>query len=508
MPRRGLPELLAASAAKHPDRIAVEDVDGREVSYRELSERSDGVAGGLMNLGVQSGDRVGVYLPKSAASVAALFGILKIGAAYVPVDPSAPPRRAACILRDCGVTLTILDPRLQAPLCRAWEDGSVPNLVPVEDTADWSRSTSRVLKPFPPLDQLAYILYTSGSTGQPKGVMHSHEAALAFLHWCSDTFHPSCGDRFSSHAPFHFDLSILDLFLSVKHGGTLVLIGEDAGKNPAQLASLISERRLSIWYSVPSILTLLVQYGRLERYDYSGLRLILFAGEVFPVVQLRRLKDILPKPTYVNLYGPTETNLCTYYEVPEHIPPEQVEPMPIGTACANFRTKVVAESGRVVGLGEEGELCVAGSGVMLGYWNRSDETRRSFEVDDVGHRWYRTGDVVVQRNDGNYVFRGRRDRMVKRRGYRVELGEIETCLYQHPDVEEAAAIACEVAEGEVRIATFLKTRSGRRLSLIKLKQFCGRHLPTYMIPDTFLFLDGLPRTSTDKVDYQQLKDVL
>ena len=192
---------------------------------------------------------------------------------------------------------------------------------------------------------LAYILYTSGSTGKPKGVMLSHENGVSYVDWCTEVFEPDANDRFSSHAPFHFDLSILDIHVPLKHGATLVLIGEDIGKDPERLAALIAEQRISIWYSAPSILGLLAQFGKLDRHDYSALRLVLFAGEVFAVKHLRALTVQLPKPRYFNLYGPTETNVCTYYEVMLPVPEDRVVPYPIGKTCSHLRCKVVDTDG-------------------------------------------------------------------------------------------------------------------------------------------------------------------
>lgn len=200
---------------------------------------------------------------------------------------------------------------------------------------------------------LAYILYTSGSTGKPKGVMLSHENAVSFVNWCSETFAPIAADRFSSHAPFHFDLSILDLHVCLKHGATLVLIGEDIGKDAPRLAQLIADERISIWYSAPSILALLAQYGSLARHDYSALRQVLFAGEVFPVKHLRMLCELLPGARYFNLYGPTETNVCTWYEVPLPVPPERTTPYPIGYVCSHLRARVFDEHGAAVVQGKQ-----------------------------------------------------------------------------------------------------------------------------------------------------------
>jgi amino acid adenylation domain-containing protein len=353
-------------------------------------------------------------------------------------------------------------------------------------------------------DDLAYILYTSGSTGRPKGVMLSHRNATSFVNWCSETFAPAEDERFSSHAPFHFDLSILDLYLPLRYAATVVLIDNDTGKDPVRLAAMIADRRLTSWYSAPSILSLLVQYGKLSVHDYSSLRRVLFAGEVFPVRYLQALQTEIPHPRYYNLYGPTETNVCTFYEIPGSIPADRTEPYPIGKVCTHLAARVVDADGRDVPSGEEGELCIAGPGVTSGYWNLPELSARAFISSESDGRWYRTGDLVVEDTAGDFIFRGRRDRMVKRRGYRVELGEIETCLYRYPAVRQAAVIAIDGTDG-VRIKALVCAENGERLSQIALKSFCAQHLPLYMVPDVFEFPASLPTTSTDKIDYQQLK---
>jgi amino acid adenylation domain-containing protein len=356
-------------------------------------------------------------------------------------------------------------------------------------------------------EKLSYILYTSGSTGRPKGVIHTHASALSFVDWCSEVLRPTADDRFSSHAPFHFDLSILDIYVPIKHGATLVLIGEELGKHPQKLADAISQKKLTVWYSTPSILRLLLQFGRLSGLDYSSLRLVLFAGEVFPVKYLTELKSIWSHPTFFNLYGPTETNVCTYLEVPTEIPQDRTEPYPIGFVCSNDRARVVDNAGRDVPRGQEGELYVSGGSVMKGYWNLDERTAQAFQIDTHGELWYKTGDIVVQQEDGAYGFMGRRDRMVKKRGYRVELGDIEAALYEHPSIAEAAVVALPQDGEGVRIQAFVAWSGEMRPSLIEIKRFCSENLPLYMIPDQFSFQTSLPKTSTDKIDYQKLVEL-
>jgi amino acid adenylation domain-containing protein len=515
-----LHQFLELSARVNPDKTAIEDPGKGTITYRELSILSDSLRDWLRHFGVRPGDRVGIYLRKSIDAVAAIFGVMKAGAAYVPVDPGAPAWRNAYILNNCSVKAVVLDKSFEEGLhTEIGRLGGTPRLLLLEgngsclplkvaleqELKENPAPTAKTEIPAP--DDLAYILYTSGSTGKPKGVMLSHRNAVSFVDWCSEIFRPTEGDRFSSHAPFHFDLSILDIYLSIKHGATLVLIGDEVGKEPARLAPLISERRISIWYSAPSILSLLAQHGNLDGYDFSSLRLVLFAGEVFPVKHLRGLKSLLVGPKYFNLYGPTETNVCTFYEIPAQIPEEQAQPFPIGKVCSHLQTQVVDEHGKAAALGEEGELCVCGPAVMEGYWNLPERSGQAFLVDSFAQRWYKTGDIVVEQEDGNYIFVGRRDRMVKKRGYRVELGEIEACLYSHKALKEVGVIALTDNEAGVRIKAFLSTQVEKRPSWVELKRFCAERLPLYMVPDLFTFEDSLPKTSTGKIDYQRLKEI-
>jgi len=510
--------FLLEAGGRWPERTAVVEPGAGEINYQDFATLSDRLRDRLAAMGVRPGDRVGIYVRKSIDAVAAIYGILKTGAAYVPVDPGAPPARNAYILHNCAVKAMVMERRFETKLKAELEQlGPLPASLMIAD-ASAGTAVRRALdeadaeRPAPatatilsrPAD-LAYILYTSGSTGKPKGVMLSHENGASFVDWCSEIFAPQPTDRFSSHAPFHFDLSILDIHVALKHGAALVLIGEDIGKDPERLAALIAQQRITIWYSAPSILALLAQYGKLERHDYSTLRHVLFAGEVFAVKHLRTLTRQLSGRRYFNLYGPTETNVCTFYEVPTPVAEERVVPFPIGRTCSHLRCKVVDPDGREVRTGDEGELCVSGRGVMQGYWALPEQTARGFLTDDTGVRWYKTGDVVIEAADGNYTYLGRRDRMIKRRGYRVELGEIESALYQHPAIKEAAAVALPDEELGMKITAFLSCRETKRPSLIELKRFCSEHLPLYMIPDVFSWQDALPKTSTDKTDYQRLK---
>lgn len=523
MTGRHLSQLLDAAAQRRPDHPAVEDERGAALTYAQLHDRADRLAAQLVRWGLKRGDRVGIWTPKSLEAITAIHGSLRAGGVYVPVDPTGPAGRAATIFADGGAKVVVVSAKLAPGLREAWGDrADFPRLIIVDDEstnatiaepdASWAaimadQANAGVDLPDPGGDDdLAYILFTSGSTGRPKGVMLSHTNAFTFVDWCVETLDSwSDDDRFSSHAPLHFDLSIYDIFVSCHNAATLVLIGETLSKEPKGLGDFIADRRISVWYSAPSILAMMTEHGGIGREGYPAPRLVLFAGEVFPIAPLRRLRALWPQAKLWNLYGPTETNVCTAHPIPQTIGDDQVDPFPIGNVCPPLIGRVVDEEGQSLPVGAMGELVIAGPGVMLGYFGQPEQTAEAFFVDEDGEKWYRTGDLVIADESGCHEFRGRRDRMIKKRGYRIELGEIESALYRHEQVDRAAVVAEESEEAGVSISAFVSMKPGGKKSLIAMKRHCSIHLPNYMIPDKIRFLDGMPATSTDKVDYQKLK---
>jgi amino acid adenylation domain-containing protein len=506
-----LEELVISSARRAPDAIAALNSRGEQTSYLALAAHMEAVANALKALGIRAGDRVGLCVPKTINALGAIFGVLKAGASYVPVDYAAPSSRNGYIFSDCAAAAVIVDasvadalePELQGG---PWKRSHFP-VSPSEAVEFVLLSRQRKHEePFAPEPELAYILYTSGSTGRPKGVVHSHETALAFIDWVSQEFQPSADDRFSSHAPFHFDLSILDIYVPMKHGASVVLISSEAGKQPGTLAELIEKTGITIWYSTPSILRMLMEFGKLGERDCSALRIVNFAGEVFPTKHLRNLMAQWPGKAFYNLYGPTETNVCTFYKVPAVLPDDPDYTLPIGIKCSGDELRIVTPEGTEAGRGKQGELIVAGGSVMLRYWNLPERNAEAFMAVD-GRSWYRTGDIVHEDMTGNLIFVGRRDRMIKRRGFRVELGEIEAALLRHPSISEAAVVALAKEDGEVEVRAFYTWREPTPASLLKLKQFCAANLPLYMVPDRLISVVEMPKTSTDKIDYQRLKEI-
>jgi amino acid adenylation domain-containing protein len=537
MGERHLSQLLELAAATRPDHPAAEDESGRTLSYAALWRGADRLAARLVRWGIGRGDRVGLWLPKCLEALTAIHGILRAGASYVPVDPTTPALCAMSILVAGGVKAALVAADLAPVLRTSWTAGvALPRLIVLEgDLSQFAEPQSELpsrpdpgappaissgdaywdeviaddgpspLLPIRRPDDLAFVFFTSGSTGQPKGVMLSHANAFAFLDWCHGAFGPwDDEDRFVSHAPLHFDLSVFDLFAACRNAATVMLIGEKLAKNPIGLGEFLNRNAISVWYSAPSTLVLLTQFGNLNRTGTTAPRLVLFAGEVFPIAPLRQLRSLWPHAAMWNLYGPTETNVCTAFPIPRTIPSDRTVAYPIGPVCPSLRARVVDQQGDTVPPGRLGELAIAGPSVMRGYFGHPELTANCFLWDEDGTKWYLTGDLVHDDGAGCLQFHGRRDRMVKRRGYRIELGEIESALYSHQAVDRAGVVAQTDAAG-VSIAAFVALKPNEKKSVIALKRHCTYHLPRYMIPDTITFLDGLPATSTDKIDYQSLQ---
>jgi amino acid adenylation domain-containing protein len=513
-----LDQLLRGAAERDPAAPAVRHGD-EQLTYGQLSDGAARVARLLTEHGVRRGDRVLLHAPKSVRVVEALYGILGAGAAYVPVEPGSPAARLAAVAGECRpravVTWAGATAKVTAELIAA---AGIELVVALDDSEQFRGLPVEVVGPGE-LDQvdpiwpsvaavdhdLAYVLFTSGSTGTPKGVMLSHRNALTFVEWVNTTFALRPDDRLSNHAPLNFDLSILDLFGAARAGAVVTLVPEGLGMFPTRLAELIERERLTVWYSVPSVLTLLLRRGGLPDRDLSALRWILFAGEVFPVKHLRDLMRVLPGPRYANLYGPTETNVVTWFEV-DPLPDDRVEPIPIGKACANTDCIVLDDRGEVVTeRGREGILHVRGSTVMQGYYGRPAETEASFVPRPAAagreELLYCTGDWVLLDENDDFEYLGRRDHMVKSGGYRIELGEIETALHAHPGVQEAVAVPVPDDVLGNRIVAVVVADG---LSAHDLRAHCATLVPRYMVPEEVVFRSELPRTPTDKVDRQRL----
>lgn len=490
---------IAAWAERTPAQVAVDGPD-EALTYAELDRLANRFAGVLRSTGVRPGDRVGIHVPRSARAVAALLGTIRAGAVYVPLDPSSPPARMALIVQDCGLARVVISPSLLACWAAAGVGGAVEHFLltaacdPI-DGLDPARlhswSEVQIASPAPPEpcpvspDDLAYVLYTSGSTGVPKGVMLSHLNAIAFVEWAAIMIDLRESDRVASVAPFHFDLSVFDIWATLSRGATIVIVDEATVVSGRRMLDTIRSKDIHVWYSVPSALVLMLETGGLSEHGAPSLRVVFFAGEVFPVKHLRRIMAALPDARFFNLFGPTETNVCLACEVSDPPAPDATA-IPIGHASCGDVVSIVDAEGRPVLDGEVGELLVDGPTVMLGYW---DGGRRT-----PARHPYPTGDMVSRRADGEIMYHGRRDHMVKIHGFRVELGEVEAALHGHPGIHEAIAFAVEQRLVAVVVP------SDPALSVLDVKRHCADRLPRYMIPSDVRLVLELPRTSNGKAD--------
>lgn len=500
-----LPQAIEAACARWPGRTAIIDTSGTPLTFAALEHRSRLLAARIQAASVPPGARVGLWMSKSTSAVVALLAILRAGAIYVPLDPWAPPARIEALATDCSLALLLCDPDHAAPAA-AWRRPPAllwtlsPELVSDSIAALW-RSVPAVA------DDVAYILYTSGSTGVPKGVMLTHAHALNFIRWAAAATALVPGDRVASHAPFHFDLSIFDLWASLSHGATVCLLDPVTARFPRAVADWILACHITVWYSVPSALVALLPYAPQLA---STLRLIAFAGEVFPPPALRAWRDAAPAVAFHNWFGPTETNVCAHYALSaSSVTPS---PLPIGHACPNFELAIADEEALPLPPGASGFLWARGPGVFAGYWADPDRSRSATRLrPGPGGRpqlWYNTGDIVCRDEAGALLFLGRRDHMIKLRGYRISLLEIESALASCPGVRRAAVVPSPAAGPPSGLRAVLVPAASAPPPLPDLLAFLRRRLPAYMLPDAFEFCSALPETSNGKVDRQRLQSGL
>jgi len=483
-----LQQPIERAAALHPDALALRSA-AAQLTYAQLECRSRRLALELRARACAEGARIGIWAAKSIPAVVAQLAVLRAGGIYVPLDPSAPSARVESLAADCRLHRLLADaPRLD--LARAWRQP--PPLAPLAELA-----SPPCHDPLPPPRRtsadLAYILYTSGSTGVPKGVMLTHGHALNFIEWAADQINLGPADRVASHAPFHFDLSIFDLWASLSRGAAVCLLDAVTARFPSAVADWIENERISVWYSVPSALVALQDFA--PRLGQSRLRALIFAGEAFPLPSLRAWRQALPNLPLHNWYGPTETNVCTHFALPPGQPIP--DPLPIGRACPDFELALRDEHGHPVPDGTAGLLFVRGPGILAGYWGKPA----------LLDPWYNTGDWVRALPDGDLVYEGRRDHMVKCRGYRVSLLEVEQALETCPGVLQAAAVPVPDALQTRALHAFVV---GNRpdLSEAALRQHLARVLPAYMIPARIALVPSLPVTATGKLDRQRLPAIL
>jgi amino acid adenylation domain-containing protein len=493
---------------------------GRTVGYGDVELRANRIAHALVDSGCRPGDRVALLLPKTPETVIAMLGTLKAGCAYVPVDLASPAARAARILESA-------DPRvvLVASSAARLLDGILAHvsLATVYGTTEASavegeRFRTRfdgdaiaTLDDAAPsiavsADAPAHLLFTSGSTGAPKGVLITHENVSAFLDWALPAFGIGPTDRLSGHPPLHFDLSTFDVFGALTAGAELHLVDPALNLTPHALARFIGDSALTQWFSVPSTMTFLASFDAVPDGGWPALERVLFCGEVLPTPVLRHWMDRLPHARFTNLYGPTEATIASSYHTFSAPPVDETAPIPIGRACDGEELLVLDEQLDPVEPGATGDLFIAGVGLSPGYWRDEEKTREAFVDDphDRARRLYRTGDLARVGDDGLFYFLGRDDSQIKSRGYRIELGEIESALNAVDGVRECAVVGVDTGGFEGTAICAACAPGG--LEAPHLRSALAEVLPSYMLPSRWLALDSLPKNLNGKIDRRELRE--
>jgi len=492
---------LEQASGRFPDKTAVEDEYGT-LTFRELEEASAAVASAILERGFGANRPVLVYLPKSRESIVSFLGILYAGCPYAPVDYAIPLARLQKTVDSLQPALVITDTDGGARLAEL-DLGGAQTAVYQElaahpiDRAAVSRSLDAVLDTDP-----AYIMYTSGSTGTPKGVAVPHKGILGYVQAMKEIFRLNENDVLGLQSGFHFDNSVFDIYGCLLNGARLVIIPEVLFMYPRELMDLVEEKGITSIFWVPTVMISVANAGALEGRELPKLRTVAFAGEVMPNRQLNVWRRALPGREFVNLYGPTETDVCTYYQVDR--PFADHEPLPIGKPWNGARILLLKEDGTPAAGDEEGEICVLGSCLALGYWNAPELTERAFVRNplnrNVPERMYRTGDLGRWDSDGNLLFCGRRDYQIKLRGNRIELGDVEAAAATLEGVEKVCALFDGGAQEIV-----LVVQSREKLQLRKVNLALGKLIPKYMLPRRLEVMGALPETPNRKIDRVTLR---
>ncbi|BBP52988.1 hypothetical protein PHLH3_26140 [Pseudomonas sp. St386] len=485
-----LVELIARQVRQQPDAIALSDQNG-DLSYSHLDACATQLAHRLVAAGIGPGVPVGILFARSNAAIVAMLAVLKAGGAYVPIDPTYPADRRAYMLADSAIAHIVVSSELADSVPATLQRFVLDDLA-APDLGDWPAL------PLPDAIDLAYLIYTSGSTGAPKAVEISH-GALSFSTQVRMAAYETPVRAYLLLSSFAFDSSVAGIFWTLAQGGRLVLPASGEELEMSRLAQLITQHQVSHGLSLPSLYqALLDQLQRSTGTD--SLACWIVAGEACPPSLIAQHSKTLPHARLVNEYGPTEATVWATYEVLE--PNRNVS---IGRPIAGMDLRLLNEFDTACGIGEPGEIVLAGPTLARGYRHKPEETAKAFVTLADGTRAYRTGDLACWLADGRLAFLGRKDHQVKVRGYRIELGEIERQLCSHSDVREAAVIVQEHAAGK-RLLAYILAAHGYAPDSEAIKRFLGERLPSYMVPALVLTLASFPRTPNGKLDTRQLPD--
>ncbi|EOV9527059.1 amino acid adenylation domain-containing protein [Bacillus cytotoxicus] len=508
-----------------PQAIAIEYGD-EKVTYSELDHLSNRLAHCLREKGVKRGDLIGIMTNPGPYMLIGMLGILKSGAAYVPLDPSYPLNRIHYILNHAKVEILLSEQAFKTQISQLlqkqtlmdivvyidpWETDVQMSLQQIEKETWMSYSHQEIERINHP-DDIMTVLYTSGSTGHPKGVVLQHRGYMNRLNWHQDIFKLKLGERVAQKTSCCFDVSIWELFWPLMFGGTVCPVHKDVVRNPWRLARWIIETRISVMHFVPSLFGEFIHSIEDKAYHFPNLRWLIFSGEALPASVIKKWLQTYGESTgLANLYGPTEASIDVTYHIIEgnQILDGSENSILIGKPLNNVHVKILDEDMREVPKGTIGELWIGGIQLAKGYLNNPSKTKEAFKMnlfsEIPGDYLYRTGDLVKMRPDGNLEYHGRIDNQVKVRGFRVELGEIEAVIHSHSSVKEVGVVTLDSPEEHKQLIACVV---GNCLEEQELKRFIGQKLPYYMIPHRIEFLSSLPKNHNGKLDRKVMLSIL
>lgn len=493
--RKSVIEYLMQTVRKYSDKVAVKD-SLEEISFNTLLNSGYILATEILSYNMKN-KPIGVYIPKGCKAVQAFAGINISGNFYVPIDTKSPDSRVLSIINILDSSIIITDKEHYDKLS-AICDKKILQIEDVIEAGIVDAGKCDAAQKCQIDTDPVYSIFTSGSTGVPKGVVISHRGVLDYIDWAIETFGIDSSLVIGNQAPFYFDNSTLDIYLMYATGSTLIIIPDQAFAFPAMLVDFLNENKISFVFWVPFVLVNVANFDIFATRKPLYLKDVFFAGEVMPNKHLNYWRKHLPQCRYANLYGPTEITVdCTYYVVDRIF--EDNEPLPIGIPCKNSDILILTDDNRLANVEEQGELCVRGSSLALGYYNDWEKTQKAFIQNPLNNHYpeliYRTGDIVYLNKQGEIIYVGRKDSQIKHNGYRIELGEIETAVLSSELVDNCCVI---YDFNRKRIILFYQSKT--ELDMARFRKSVLTQIPKYMVPSEYYRVDSLKLNSNGKID--------